>query len=295
MVDINWIEDTDANPGAEVVLEVHGHNDTMHCICVIHHSENRVAKYSDPLWKAVAVQLLIDTDGTSGNEIVAVYSSELDGGVSIIHDRPQLMKTIAFTGEHPSIQQVGNYDTILGAELCIFLANQHAYELINDRSGEHVKIDNCQRARENTHMRIAGKNALPSQHRTRWHMLIAVIFFSVIFSADGWADEIIPIRRILDNAQSLAAHLVTFKGRIETFDKAPPGPFKACYMATRYRALMTDDSGSIEAILCGKHIDDQGELRIGDIVVVRAVLEVDERDGVNRVITAIGVRMERAQ
>lgn len=124
-------------------------------------------------------------------------------------------------------------------------------------------------------------------------MIVAIV--SMLFSADGWADEIIPIRRILDNAPSLAAHLVTFKGRIETFAKAPPGPFKACYMSTRYRALMTDDSGSIEAILCGKHIDDQGELRIGDIVVVRAVLEVEERDGVNRVITAIGVRMERAQ
>lgn len=144
-------------------------------------------------------------------------------------------------------------------------------------------------------MRIAGEHAIPSEHRTRYLMLIAMICFSVLFSAEGWADEIIPIRRILDNAPSLAAHLVTFKGRIERFDKAPPGPFKACYMATRYRALLTDDSGSIEAILCGKHIDDQGELRIGDIVVVRAVLEVDERDGVNRVITAIGVRMERAQ
>jgi hypothetical protein len=131
--------------------------------------------------------------------------------------------------------------------------------------------------------------------RRQCSLVIIVAIVSVLFSADGWADEIIPIRRILDNAPSLAAHLVTFKGRIETFAKAPPGPFKACYMATRYRALMTDDSGSIEAILCGKHIDDQGELRIGDIVVVRAVLEVEERDGVNRVITAIGVRMERAQ
>ena len=144
-------------------------------------------------------------------------------------------------------------------------------------------------------MRIAWENAIPNQHGTRYLILIAAIFFSVIFSTNGWADEIIPIRRILDNAPSLAAHLVTFKGRIETFAKAPPGPFKACYMSTRYRALMTDDSGSIEAILCGKHIDDQGELRVGDIVVVRAVLEVEERDGVNRVITAIGVRMERAQ
>ncbi|MBX9661112.1 MAG: hypothetical protein K2X00_21355 [Nitrospiraceae bacterium] len=150
-VNINWVEDTDGNPGAEVVLEVHGYNDTMYCICVIHHRENRLATYRDPLWKAVAVQLLIDTDGASGNEIVAVYSSELDGGVSIIHDRPQSMKTIAFTGEHPSIQQVGNYDNVLGAELCIFLPNQQAHELINDRSGEHVKIDNCQREQGKTH------------------------------------------------------------------------------------------------------------------------------------------------
>ena len=46
---------------------------------------------------------------------------------------------------------------------------------------------------------------------------------------------------------------------------------------------------------CGKHIDEHGELRIGDLVVIRAVLDVEESDGVQRVITATSVRMERLQ
>lgn len=140
-------------------------------------------------------------------------------------------------------------------------------------------------------MRGVDENVVPGP---RCGALVVVILL-MVFSADGWADEIIPIGRILDNAKSLAAHLVTFRGRIETFDKAPPAIVKGCYMATRYRALVTDESGSIVAIICGRHVDDQNEVRIGDIVVIRALLEVDERDGANRIITAIGVRMERAQ
>ena len=148
-IDINWVEDIDAHPGAEVVLEVRGTNGITQCVCVIHHPDDRFARYSDLLWQTAVVQMLIDMDGTVGSEIVVIYATDLDGGVSTIQDRQQSMKTIAFTGDHPSIQQVGNYDKAPGAELCVLLTNQHRYELINIRSGEHVKVDSCQREPEN--------------------------------------------------------------------------------------------------------------------------------------------------
>lgn len=129
---------------------------------------------------------------------------------------------------------------------------------------------------------------------TQWNLAFLVVLFSLAFCATGLADEIMPIGQILNNAKSLAAHLITFKGRIESFEKVQPAPVQRCYMAPRYRAVVKDDSGSIIAILCGKHLDEQGELHIGDQVVIRAVLDVDESDGANHAITAIGVRMERA-
>lgn len=130
--------------------------------------------------------------------------------------------------------------------------------------------------------------------RTEWRLAVLAVFFSLAFSAIGLADDIMPISQILNNAKSLAAHLITFKGRIESLEKVQPAPVQRCYMAPRYRAVVKDDSGSIIAILCGKHLDEQGELHIGDQVVIRAVLDVDESDGANHAITAIGVRMERA-
>lgn len=130
--------------------------------------------------------------------------------------------------------------------------------------------------------------------RTQWLLAVLAILFSLALSSPGFADEIMPIGHILHNAKSLAAHFITFKGRIESFEKVQPAPLQRCYMAPRYRAVVKDDSGSIIAILCGKHLEEQGELHIGDHVVIRAVLEVDESDGTNPIITAIGVRMERA-
>lgn len=136
----------------------------------------------------------------------------------------------------------------------------------------------------------------PTLHKshTQWRLAFLAVLFSLAFCATGLADEITPISQILHNAKSLAAHLITFKGRIESFEKVQPAPVQRCYMAARYRAVVKDDSGSIVAILCGKHLEEHGELHIGDQVVIRAVLDVDESDGTNRVITATGVRMERA-
>lgn len=125
-------------------------------------------------------------------------------------------------------------------------------------------------------------------------VMILGVVLSGIFSLDVWADEILPIGRILSAAPSLAAHLVTFKGRIDSLEKVPSVPIKTCYMSSRYRALITDESGSIQAIICGRHLSATEEPRLGDVIVVRAVLELDTSPEANGRITAIGVRMERA-
>ena len=134
----------------------------------------------------------------------------------------------------------------------------------------------CQEAR-------CGQRALPV-------IVICLILFCI---EPGRADEILPIETILEHANSYAAHLVTFRGRIESFETDAPLPMKGCLRATRYLAVVTDESGSIQTLLCGKHIDESGVLRVGDHVVVRAVLEV-KVDGLNLAVTATAARMERA-
>lgn len=54
------------------------------------------------------------------------------------------MRTIPYSGEYPTIQQVGNYDNIPGGGVYL-LNNWHTYELITDRLGEHVQIERCER------------------------------------------------------------------------------------------------------------------------------------------------------
>ena len=89
--------------------------------------------------------------------------------------------------------------------------------------------------------------------RARGSIPPLVLGLCFMFCGSGWADEIMPIGRILDQAKSLAAHLVTFKGRIKAFEKFPALPIEACFMATRYRVLVKDDSGSIQAIVRQAH------------------------------------------
>ena len=57
-----------------------------------------------------------------------------------------------------------------------------------------------------------------SPHCVRWcDRLVVVVLGAVLLgvcSLEGWADEILSIGHILNDATSLSAHLVTFRGRM---------------------------------------------------------------------------------
>lgn len=115
----------------------------------------------------------------------------------------------------------------------------------------------------------------------------------------SFADEIVPISKILANAPSLADHLVTFRGRVVSLERLPPLGFRRflsanCFMQNRYMALIEDDTGSINAIICELPLDEKGSVVTGDEVVIRANLNIVHGEGFRSDLLANTVRMERA-
>ena len=128
-----------------------------------------------------------------------------------------------------------------------------------------------------------------------WILTLILVLASVAVS---FADEILPIGKILANAPSLALHLVTFRGLVVSLEQLPPlgyRPFlsKNCFMQNRYMAVIEDDTGSINAIVCGMPLDEKGSVTIGDQVVIRANLNIVPGEGLRSDILANTVLMER--
>lgn len=135
---------------------------------------------------------------------------------------------------------------------------------------------------------------------TKTDFLAALTVSLVLASiAVSFADEILPISKILANAPSLANHLVTFRGLVVSLEQLPPLGYRRfvsenCFMQNRYMAVIEDDTGSINAIICGMPLDEQGSVTRGDYVVIRANLNIVPGEGFRSDILANTVRMERA-
>lgn len=117
--------------------------------------------------------------------------------------------------------------------------------------------------------------------------------------AVSFADEIVPIGKILANASSFADHLVTFRGLVVSLDRIagpspPPARGSACVLHDRYMATIEDETGSIHAIVCGSPLDEKGSVARGDRVVIRANINVISGVGFQSDVLAVGVLMERA-
>jgi hypothetical protein len=103
----------------------------------------------------------------------------------------------------------------------------------------------------------------------------------------------------LANAPSLALHLVTFRGLVVSLEQLPPLGYRRfisenCFLQNRYMAVIEDDTGSINAIVCGLPLDEKGSVTRGDQVVIRANLNIAPGEGFRSDILANTVRMERA-
>ena len=136
------LEDTDGEPGKEVLFESRNLDNELLCVCVIRDRKDELATYTDSQWQTGEVSLLTDTDGQPGLEIIVTFMSVSDSGITIIHDVSRTSKTYLFTGRH-TIQQVRNYDRSQGDEICVLLPTLEKFVLITDRAQEQEVVESC--------------------------------------------------------------------------------------------------------------------------------------------------------
>ena len=106
-------------------------------------------------------------------------------------------------------------------------------------------------------------------------MSIPVLIANVI---PVYADEPIPIRKILENPQNYNLYTVTLKGRVQNL-KIIPGPYfsegSICFGA--YTFTLKDKTGSLQAVVGG--VCDRGEVKAapevsdGETILLEAVIQ----------------------
>lgn len=125
---------------------------------------------------------------------------------------------------------------------------------------------------------------------------IAVCLLVMVQAVPSFGDEIVQIGRILANPSLFTSRLTTIRGSVVRLNPLPRGRAwnKACPAHDRYQTILEDDTGSIDAIVCGAPLDERGPISKGDTIVLRAVIMMEKSDGGQSIVMADGVRMERA-
>lgn len=70
------VQDTDGDPGAEIVVVAYTREGLLACVCVIHDKANSIQFYGGQGWGSVEVQTLANTDGIDGEEILVHVKSD---------------------------------------------------------------------------------------------------------------------------------------------------------------------------------------------------------------------------
>ena len=134
----------------------------------------------------------------------------------------------------------------------------------------------------------------------RWWLMritkhwIEVCLLIIVQAVPSLGDEIVPIGSILANPSLFLNRLTTIRGRVVQLDPLPRVRAKGCPYHDRYHAVLEDDSGSMEAVVCGAPLDERGPIFKGDTVVLRSAIFVTNGEGGQSTVMADGVRMERA-
>ena len=83
------VQDTDGRDGAEVIIQALDSEGNLLCLCVVRDANRSITTYQDGGWKSIVVQVVEDTDGLSGKEIVLLAKDPLGSlrCICIIHDR----------------------------------------------------------------------------------------------------------------------------------------------------------------------------------------------------------------
>ncbi len=88
------VEDTDGEPGAEVIILAMSADTGVVCVCVIRDRSNSVEPYADSRWHTVKIEAVVDTNGAPGKEIVLV-AHDAEGAltcVCVIDDRGRVSR-----------------------------------------------------------------------------------------------------------------------------------------------------------------------------------------------------------
>ena len=103
------------------------------------------------------------------------------------------------------------------------------------------------------------------------------------------ADEVLPIGKIIADASSLAQHLVTFRGTVTSLEQIPSFPTRGCFLPDRYRAIIEDETGSIEVLFC------RPPGANGDHVLIQAVISIINSEGFTSTLQATAKYVERTE
>lgn len=125
---------------------------------------------------------------------------------------------------------------------------------------------------------------------------IAICFLVMAQAVPSLGDEIVQIGRIIADPTLFTNRLTTIRGSVVQLNRLPRMRVwtKACPYHDRYHDVIDDDTGSIEAIVCGAPLDERGPIFKGDTIVLRAVIFVAKGEEGQSTVVADGVRMERA-
>ncbi len=93
-VDLIAVQDTDGEPGAEIVMVAYTREGQFACVCIIHDKTQSIQFYRGQRWSSAKVETLEDTDGIGGKEVLLQVRSD-DGKLQclcLIRDRDRTVR-----------------------------------------------------------------------------------------------------------------------------------------------------------------------------------------------------------
>lgn len=93
-VDLIAVQDTDGEAGAEIVTVAYTREGQLACVCIIHDKTHSVQFYRGQGWSSAKVEILEDTDGIGGKEVLVQIRAD-DGKLQclcLIRDRDRTIR-----------------------------------------------------------------------------------------------------------------------------------------------------------------------------------------------------------
>ena len=122
------VEDTDGEPGAEVIILAMSADSGVVCVCVIRDRSNSVEPYADSRWHMVKIETVVDTNGAPGKEIVLV-ARDADGAltcVCVIDDRGRVSRPYTDSSwQSVGLGWIEDTDGVPGKEIVIEARDVH--------------------------------------------------------------------------------------------------------------------------------------------------------------------------